>query len=64
MSGRTPWVGDLVHDEEADRRGIVTDVRGGTVWVLRPEYGVERWTSERPERLTLLTPREEMLERL
>ncbi|MBV7651626.1 hypothetical protein C0Q64_04460 [Streptomyces albidoflavus] len=64
MSGRTPWVGDLVHDEEAGRRGIVTDVRGGTVWVVRPEYGVERWTSERPERLTLLTPREEMLERL
>ncbi|MEV6457105.1 hypothetical protein AB0M66_00525 [Streptomyces albidoflavus] len=64
MSGRTPWVGDLVHDEEAGRRGIVTDVLGGTVWVVRPEYGVERWTSERPERLTLLTPREEMLERL
>ncbi|MFF8456980.1 hypothetical protein ACF06T_20865 [Streptomyces albidoflavus] len=64
MSGRTPWVGDLVHDEEAGRRRIVTDVRGGTVWVVRPEYGVERWTSERPERLTLLTPREEMLERL
>ncbi|MFF8565923.1 hypothetical protein ACF06N_13295 [Streptomyces albidoflavus] len=64
MSGRTPWVGDLVHDEDADRRGIVTDVRGGTVWVVRPEYGAERWTSERPERLTLLTPGEEMLERL
>ncbi|OWA18331.1 hypothetical protein B9W68_05295 [Streptomyces sp. CS227] len=65
MSGRgNPWVGDLVHDEDADRRGIVTDVRGGTVWVLRPEHGVERWTSERPERLALLASREEKRERL
>ncbi|MCR8578078.1 hypothetical protein ACWGJW_21530 [Streptomyces nigrescens] len=59
MSGeRRPWVGDLVHDEDADRRGIVTDVRGGAVWVLRPESGPGRWTSRQPERLTVVTPRE------
>ncbi|MFF3895514.1 hypothetical protein ACFYY3_20455 [Streptomyces sp. NPDC001812] len=61
MTGeRTPWVGDLIHDENADRRGIVTDVRGGTVWVLRPESGPGQWTSEQPECLTLMIPREEM----
>ncbi|MEU7265196.1 hypothetical protein AB0A84_15950 [Streptomyces albidoflavus] len=64
MSGRNPWAGDLVHDEEADRRGIATDVRGGTGWVLRPERGVVRRTSERPGRLTLLASREETRERL
>ncbi|MBQ0868272.1 hypothetical protein [Streptomyces sp. RK75] len=53
----SPWVGDLIHDEDVDRRGIVTDVRGGTLWVLRPEYGVEQWTSEHPARLTLLEVR-------
>ncbi|MFC9158048.1 hypothetical protein ACFTT0_24065 [Streptomyces bauhiniae] len=55
---QSPWVGDLIHDEDADRRGIVTDVRGGTLWVLRPEHGVDQWTSESPERLTLLEARQ------
>ncbi|WP_327678090.1 hypothetical protein [Streptomyces sp. NBC_00467] len=36
---RSPWVGDLIRDEDTDRRGIVTDVRGDTLWVLRPEHG-------------------------
>lgn len=53
MSGAdTAWVGDLVHDEDTGRRGIVTDVRGGSTWVLRPEFGTGRWTSRAPERLT------------
>ncbi|UPZ28152.1 hypothetical protein MUK60_10185 [Streptomyces sp. LRE541] len=65
MSGeRKPWVGDLIHDEEADRRGVVTDVRGGTVWVLRPETGAGEWTSEHPERLAVVTPRERRQDRL
>ncbi|WP_329327859.1 hypothetical protein [Streptomyces luteogriseus] len=58
--GRTPWVGDLVRDEIARRRGVITDVRGGTVWVLRPECGPGQWTSRQPERLKVVTPREEM----
>lgn len=59
MTGeRKPWVGDLIHDEIAGRRGVVTDVRGGAVWVLRPESGPGRWTSRQPERLTVVTPRE------
>ncbi|MCK8679498.1 hypothetical protein [Streptomyces lichenis] len=65
MSGEwTPWVGDLVHDRDAGRDGIVTDVRGGSVWVLRPELGPGTWTSERPERLELVTSRVEMRGRL
>ncbi|WP_338781372.1 hypothetical protein [Streptomyces sp. DG1A-41] len=51
-------MGDLIHDEIAGRRGVVTDVRGGAVWVLRPESGPGRWTSRQPERLTVVTPRE------
>ncbi|MFF8452367.1 hypothetical protein ACF06Q_32425 [Streptomyces leeuwenhoekii] len=58
---RRAWVGDLIHDEEADRRGIVTDVRGGAVWVLRPEYGPGRWSSRQPHRLRVIKTREERL---
>ncbi|MEU8624077.1 hypothetical protein [Streptomyces sp. NPDC048669] len=64
MTGRKPWVGDLIHDGDADRLGIVTDVQGGAVWLLRPECGYGRWTSGRPDRLTVVTPREEMRHRL
>lgn len=64
MTGRRPWVGDLVRDRDADRLGIVTDVRGGALWVLRPERGGGRWTSDRPDRLAVVTPREEMRHRL
>ncbi|MFB7931589.1 hypothetical protein ACFC4C_21040 [Streptomyces sp. NPDC056039] len=56
---RKAWVGDLIHDEVADRRGFVADVRGGTVWVLRPECGPGQWTSRQPERLVVVKPREE-----
>ena len=48
---RRAWMGDLIHDEDADRRGIVADVSGGATWVLRPEAGPDRWTSRRPDRL-------------
>ncbi|WP_030017302.1 hypothetical protein [Streptomyces monomycini] len=65
MTGeRGPWVGDLVHDEDAGRRGIVTDVRGRSVWVLRPEHESGQWTSRQPQRLTVVTPHEHMRERL
>ncbi|MCC9742100.1 hypothetical protein [Streptomyces sp. MNU89] len=55
------WVGDLIHDEDADRRGIVADVRGGATWVLRPEHGPDRWTSRQPDRLRVIKTREERL---
>ncbi|CAL9399280.1 hypothetical protein SUDANB105_01417 [Streptomyces sp. enrichment culture] len=53
---RRAWVGDLIHDEDAGRRGVVADVRGGVTWVLRPECGPGRWTSRRPERLRVIDP--------
>ncbi|MGC4996811.1 hypothetical protein [Streptomyces sp. DT195] len=56
-------MGDLVHDEDAGRRGIVTDVQGEVVWVLRPEFGTGQWSSREPDRLTVLMPRERMRER-
>ncbi|MFJ4975229.1 hypothetical protein ACIP6X_07790 [Streptomyces coeruleorubidus] len=52
-------MGDLIHDETTDRCGVDTDVRGGAVWVLRPESGPGQWTSQQPERLMVVTPREE-----
>jgi hypothetical protein len=62
MTGeRRPWMGDLIHDEIAGRRGVVTDVRGGAVRVLRPESGPGQWTSRQPDRLSVLEPREERL---
>jgi hypothetical protein len=39
----------------------VADVRGGATWVLRPEYGPDRWTSQRPDRLRVIKTREERL---
>ncbi|MBV2357946.1 hypothetical protein KUM39_26930 [Streptomyces sp. J2-1] len=62
MSERRPWVGDLIHDVDADRRGIVTDVRDGALWVLRAESGPGQWTSEVPERLTVVRSRHQMRE--
>jgi hypothetical protein len=54
----TPWVGDQVRDEDADRDGIITDVRGG-IYVLRPIYGLGEWTNENADRLTVTVPRQE-----
>ncbi|MEU6025287.1 hypothetical protein [Micromonospora sp. NPDC047134] len=53
------WIGDLVHDEDAAKPGIVTDVINKTIWVLRPEFGTGQWTCEDPGRLTVITPRAE-----
>jgi hypothetical protein len=58
---RRAWVGDLIHDEDTGRRGIVADVRGGATWELRQEYGPHRWTSDRPDRLRVIKSREERL---
>ncbi|WP_341719020.1 hypothetical protein QQG74_04440 [Micromonospora sp. FIMYZ51] len=53
------WVGDLVHDEDADRPGIVTDILSEAIWVLRPESGSGQWICMSPERLTIVTRRAE-----
>ncbi|MEU7162069.1 hypothetical protein [Streptomyces chrestomyceticus] len=61
---QSPWVGDLVHAEDTRRRGIVTDVRDGTVWVLRPEWRRGQWASRQPDRLTLIMVREDLRDQL
>lgn len=50
------WVGDRVHDEDAGRDAIVSDVRGGTTYILRTLTGGREWTSENPGRLTMMVP--------
>lgn len=51
-----PWVGDLVRDPVAGRTATLTDVRGGTVYVLRAPGQVE-WDAEDPARLEIVTRR-------
>ncbi|WP_414504684.1 hypothetical protein [Streptomyces sp. NEAU-L66] len=55
-------MGDLVHDEGADRTGVVSDVRDG-VYVLRPDNGPGHWLCDAPGRLTVVVPREERRDR-
>lgn len=58
---RTAWVGDQVWDEDADKEGIVTDVKGGT-FVLHEVYArALTWTAPGPERLKITITREERL---
>ncbi|MCT9077890.1 hypothetical protein [Streptomyces fulvoviolaceus] len=55
------WVGDQVHDANADREGIVTDVKGGT-YVLRPVYMWSgTWTAPSDKGLEVTVSREERL---
>jgi len=58
------WVGDQVHDTDADREGIVTDVKSGT-YILRPlhTHWAGTWTAPSDENLTLTLSREERLKR-
>ena len=57
-----PSVGDEVL-EDATRVAIVTDVRGGVVWLRRPRGGGGReWPAEDPHGLTVRRTRAEMIE--
>ncbi|MGW3735743.1 hypothetical protein [Streptomyces sp. NPDC005148] len=56
MRDGRPWVGDQVHDEDADREGIVTDVQGGTVYVLRSVHGHDQWQNRNGDHLTITVP--------
>ncbi|MET9778493.1 hypothetical protein ABZ023_30315 [Streptomyces sp. NPDC006367] len=60
---RTPWVGDQVHDAEAGKEGVVTDVRNGT-YILREVHSWSLlWTVPDAERLTVVMTREERIKR-
>ncbi|MGA5116842.1 hypothetical protein [Streptomyces pseudogriseolus] len=58
MKDGKAWVGDLVFDEDAQREGIIHDVKRG-VFHLRPPAGGQPWTNPDGDRLTVLTPREQ-----
>lgn len=56
----TPSVGDEVM--EGKTRAIVTDVRGGVVWLRLPHGGTgTEWPAEDPKRLTVRRTRDEMI---
>ncbi|MFJ3665092.1 hypothetical protein ACIPSE_01410 [Streptomyces sp. NPDC090106] len=59
----TAWVGDQVHDSNAGREGIVTDIRAGT-YVLRPLHSwTDLWTAPDVGCLEITVSREERLRR-
>ncbi|MEW1551953.1 hypothetical protein [Streptomyces tsukubensis] len=56
---KTPSVGDEV--EEGRTIAIVTDIRGGVVW-LRPQgRGAPEWPAEKPESLRIRRTRVELI---
>lgn len=55
MRNGKPWVGDEVYDGATGRKAIVTDVQGGSQYILRPHTGGgPHWVAEDPERLKFL----------
>ncbi|MFF5763479.1 hypothetical protein ACFY8F_13230 [Streptomyces tanashiensis] len=59
MKDGKPWVGDEVRDEATNRKAIVTDVRGDSVYVLRHIWGGgDTWEAEDPDKLTVTKPAE------
>ncbi|MEV5012159.1 hypothetical protein ACFY3J_36470 [Streptomyces sp. NPDC001231] len=55
-----PSVGDEVM--EGKTRAIVTDIRGGVVWLRSRSGGGPEWPAEDPRRLTVRRTRAEMIE--
>ncbi|MFK0016299.1 hypothetical protein [Streptomyces sp. NPDC091027] len=55
MSRRRAEVGDQVKDTTG-QGAIVTDIKGGTTWVLRPVYGgtSHQWETDDPDTLTVI----------
>lgn len=57
MKNGQAWVGDTVHDACTGRSAIVTDVRKGSEFILRPVWGDgPHWTAEDPRKLTVVEP--------
>ncbi|MFE7762917.1 hypothetical protein [Streptomyces sp. NPDC057438] len=56
MKDGKAWVGDEVHDEDAGRTGMVTDVSGGVYFVRPLTGGGPEWTQNNPDRLTVTAP--------
>ena len=58
MTAARAEVGDLVQDAHG-RRAIVTDIKQGRIWILRPASGgaTTQWETDTPASLTVLQPR-------
>ncbi|AWN32628.1 hypothetical protein [Streptomyces sp. NEAU-S7GS2] len=54
-----PSVGDEVM--EGKTRAVVTDIRGGVVWLRRQGGGSMEWPAEDPRRLIVRRTRTEMI---
>ncbi|WTB90845.1 hypothetical protein OIE99_22700 [Streptomyces cellulosae] len=59
---KSPWVGDQVYDANADKEGVITDVKNGT-YILRPinHHWGETWTALNAEHLTITLSRKERI---
>lgn len=64
MNGPRAWIGDLVKDADG-QVAIVTDVAGGTVWVLRLPDAllVPQWITTDPDSLSVIQTRADRLRR-
>ncbi|MFD5103966.1 hypothetical protein [Streptomyces cinereoruber] len=50
-------MGDQVRDEATGRKAIVTDIRKGSIYILRPVAGGGAfWEAEDPDRLIVTEP--------
>jgi len=66
VTGTKPkaWVGDQVHDVNAGKEGVVTDVKSDGSYVLRPLYVRFRtWTVPNADGLEITVSREEPIRR-
>ncbi|MEV6940774.1 hypothetical protein AB0N07_01875 [Streptomyces sp. NPDC051172] len=64
MTGARAEVGDLVEDSQG-RHAIVTDIKQGKIWVLRPPTGgtTTQWETDAPASLHVLETRASRLSR-
>lgn len=60
---KSPWVGDQVYDSNADKEGVITDVKGET-FILRPVHTwAHTWTAPCADVLEVTVPRLERVAR-
>ena len=60
----TAWVGDQVYDADADKEGIVHDVKRDGTYLLRDVWSwAITWTAPNAEKLTVTIPRRERVEK-
>ncbi|CAL9294288.1 hypothetical protein SUDANB148_02308 [Streptomyces sp. SudanB148_2056] len=60
---KSPWVGDQVYDADADREGVISDVKNGTYVLRAVDSWARTWTAPSAENLTLTVARLERLKK-